>query len=97
MTFYNSISFRYVSFQCTELYRMTLFTDTAKILMAPSFSVIYCSIFSESAKTMDKLQARAVSYMLFDDRNDDNTPGLFSRVRISHHIQYTLFFLFSTL
>ena len=97
MTFDNSISFRYVSVQCTELYRMALFTDTAKILMAPLFSVIYCSIFSESAKTMDKLQAHAVSYMLFDDRNDDNTPGLFSRVRIHHHIQYTFFALFSIL
>jgi len=46
---------------------------------------------------MDELQARAVSGMLFDGMNDDNTPGLFSRVRISHHIQYTPFFLPSIL
>ena len=53
--------------------------------------------FMDTAKTRGELQARAVSGMLFDDRNDDNTPGLFSRVRIHPHIQYTLFFLFSTL
>lgn len=46
---------------------------------------------------MDELQARAVSGMLFDGMNDDNTPGLFSRVRIFPHIQYTLFFLLSSL